>query len=190
MMKAVFDFLRELEQHNDRDWFQQHKTQYLEVRAEFESFVEQVIHGLGQYDPEVAHVTVKEATYRIYRDIRFSPDKRPYKNFMGAYIAKEGGRKSPMAGYYFHIQPQNAFLGGGIWHPDPSLLKALRQDVFNNSEELLAILQEPELAAFFTLDEEDKLQRVPAPFPTKAPQAWLVKYRSYLLDSEVEESFF
>ena len=84
--KRLLSFLRQVMANNNREWFQEHKKEYEAVRAEFERGVQQAIERIVTFDPEIAHVQVKDCTYRFYRDTRFSPDKSPYKNHLGAYI--------------------------------------------------------------------------------------------------------
>lgn len=176
-MKRVYQFLGDLKENNERAWFQEHRKEYLEAKEVFEALVVRVIAGIAEFDPEIAGLEVKDVTYRIYRDLRFSSDKTPYKTHMGAYMVK-GGKKNPGAGYYLHIEPGNSLLSGGIWCPEPALLKALRRDVYDNIEEFLSIIKHPDFAAWYALDGE-KLVKVPAPFPKDSPAGEWVKYKSY-----------
>jgi uncharacterized protein (TIGR02453 family) len=188
-MKEVFDFLRDLEAHNQKPWFQENKDRYEAAKSRFEAFVGELIQGLAPFDPEIASVEVKETTYRIYRDVRFSPDKSPYKNHMGAYLVK-GGKKSLRGGYYVHVQPGEAFLAGGIWCPDPALLKVLRREVHDRMDEFVSIVQNPRFTDYFALDASNKLKKVPAPFASDTPNADWLKYKSYAVTSPVSEAFF
>ena len=105
-MKEILDFLAELSQNNNREWFNANKEKYLQVREKFEAFARQLIEKIGSWDEDVAasQLQVKDCTYRIYRDTRFSRNKEPYKTHMGIFICK-GGKKSPNAGYYLHLEP-------------------------------------------------------------------------------------
>ena len=141
-MKAIFDFLRKLRDNNDREWFNAHKPEYLELKDRFEKWVSELIERTADFDEEVRGLAAKDCVYRIYRDTRFSPDKTPYKTHFGAYIASPGGRNSNRAGYYVHLEPDGSLLGGGLYCPDPALLKRLRQDIYDNIEEFTSILQE------------------------------------------------
>ncbi len=112
IMKEILDFLAELSQNNNREWFNANKEKYLQVREKFEAFAQQLIEKISSWDEDVAasQLQVKDCTYRIYRDTRFSRNKEPYKTHMGIFICK-GGKKSPNAGYYLHLEPpaQDAF---------------------------------------------------------------------------------
>ena len=94
---------------NNREWFQEHKKDYEAVRAEFERGVQQAIERIMTFDQEIAHVQVKDCTYRFYRDTRFSADKSPYKNHLGAYINAKG-KKALRGGYYLHLEPGHCLL--------------------------------------------------------------------------------
>ena len=101
---CILDFLKDVAAHNDRGWFAGHKGQYEEACGFFEEMVQALIHRIAAFDGSVAHLTVKDCTYRFYRDTRFSEDKSPYKRHFGAYI-NACGKKSWHSGYYFHLQP-------------------------------------------------------------------------------------
>ena len=107
--KRILQFLRDVSANNNRPWFQAHKDEYLAVKADFEADIAKAILRIAEFDPSVAHITVKDTTYRFYRDTRFSPDKSPYKNHLGAYIAAHG-KKALHGGYYIHLEPDNCLL--------------------------------------------------------------------------------
>lgn len=111
-MKQVLEFLRELRANNNREWFTANKMRYVTVNKIVDSFAEQLIAGIGSFDPSVRGLTVRDVTYRIYRDARFSHDKTPYKTHFGVYVCP-GGKKSGNPGYYFHIEPQGVMESKG-----------------------------------------------------------------------------
>ena len=168
--KNVLKFIEKLTENNNREWFTANKEWYLEVKNEVDKFTKLWLERLVELEPEVADLEPKECVYRIYRDIRFSPNKVPYKHWMGVYVAKRGGRKSPYGGYYLHLQPGNCLFAGGIWCPEPDLLKALRQDVYDNAEELEEIFARPEVKPYLTdFDTDYMLKTVPASFRQQNP---------------------
>ena len=187
-MREVYRFLEELRQNNNREWFNANKEWYLAVKEEHEAFINRLIPALAKVDPEVDGLTAKDCIFRIYRDVRFSPNKEPYKTHIGAYMVK-GGKKSPRSGYYVHVEPGNSLLAGGIWCPEPSLLKALRKDVYDNIDEFTGIIRDKEFQKYYVLDGE-KLKTVPAPFPKDFPEGELLKYKSYTIENKVPDSFF
>ena len=174
--KKILKFIRELTENNNREWFAAHKEQYDAVRDDVYAFTREWLAALAEVEPEVTELQPKDCVYRIYRDIRFSPNKLPYKHWMGVYIAKKGGRKSPYGGYYLHFQPGNCLFAGGIWCPEPDLLKALRQDVYDNAEELENIFSLPEVKPYLhDFDTDYMLKTVPASFRQQNPDfdpAW------------------
>ena len=137
MNKELFQFLSELRLHNNREWFQANKPRYDLLHRQFIEVVQELINRMTLFEPELAGLTPKDCIFRIYRDIRFSPDKTPYKTHFGAYIAAYGGRKSEYAGYYLHLEPGASMLAGGVWCPPPALLKLFRKDIYENIEFLL-----------------------------------------------------
>ena len=110
--KIIHHFLRQIAANNNREWFLAHKQQYLESKTEFEAGIAEAIARIATFDEEISHLQVKDCTYRFYRDIRFSPDKSPYKRHFGAYICAKG-KKALRGGYYIHVEPGNSLLAYG-----------------------------------------------------------------------------
>jgi len=140
-MKSILPFLTELEKNNNRDWFNANKSKYLEAKKEFDDFIEALITELQLIDPRVAGATAKNTVFRIYKDTRFSKDKTPYKNNMGAYIIG-GGRKAQLPGYYIHLQPGESFIAGGMYAPAPDKLKAIRREIVNFPEDIIEVIED------------------------------------------------
>lgn len=164
-MKEIFQFLRELRRHNDREWFAAHKQDYLRVKETAENFTARLIAALAGIDPEAARLTPADCTYRIYRDTRFSADKTPYKTHIGIFICPPFGKKSIMAGHYFHLEPDNTFYAGGTWYLPPKALKAVRQSVYDEIDEYRSIVESAEFRQYFTSVGEDFLKTAPKGFP-------------------------
>ena len=162
-MKEVIDFFRRLHDNNDRAWFDAHRTEWAHVKGCFAAFTEQLIAGIAEFDPTVRGLRVQDCTYRIARDTRFSPDKSPYKTYIGAYIAPKG-KKSGFAGYYFHIEPccdslvWSNLLSAGLYCPEPVVLRSVREEILDNGAEIAAAIRK---AKGFAIVEENKLKRVP-----------------------------
>ena len=140
-MKQVVEFLTLLHENNDKAWFDSHKEMYKRALSCFEVFTAKLIDGIAAFDPSVRGLTVKDCTWRIYRDTRFSPDKTPYKTHMGAFVAPRG-KKGGYSGYYFHVEPvwderswsQGHQLTTGLYCPLPEVLRSVRDeilDIFN-----------------------------------------------------------
>lgn len=190
-MKNILDFLTALQRNNNREWFDAHKTLYQSVRAEFDRFAEQLIAGLGRFDPSVRGLAVKDCTYRIYRDTRFSSDKTPYKTHLSVYVAPHG-KNSGYAGYYFHVEPSgDGLLGGnylsvGLYMPESKILKSIRDEIYNNGAEFTALLKK---APEFQLGTEGSLKRVPAGYSPESEYAPYLKLKNIYLDKYVEPGF-
>ena len=193
-MKTVLQFLRDLAQHNDRAWFNEHKERYLAVQQRWNEFCESLIGEIGAFDPDIARLTLRDCTYRIYRDTRFSPDKSPYKTHFGVFLAP-GGKKSMHAGYYFHVgtgesneYPQGHMLAAGNYCYEPKAIQILREDISDGWEsfqnEVLAVA-DPR----FVVDQEGALKRVPKGYAPDAPYADWMRLKSYCLVMNVDDDF-
>jgi uncharacterized protein (TIGR02453 family) len=183
--KKITDFLELLKENNNRDWFNANKNLYTEVKKEFEGFTSEMIANIGNFDKEIQYLEPKDCTYRIYRDTRFSNDKTPYKINIGAYMTK-GGKNSGFAGYYFHIEPGNYFLAGGIYMPMPDVLKKVRTEIYENTDEFISIIQNPVfLKHFGPLDDSSKLKTPPKGFPKDFQHIEYLKFKNYLVEKPV-----
>ena len=193
-MKTVLQFLRDLAQHNDRAWFNEHKERYLAVQQRWNEFCESLIGEMGAFDPDIARLTLRDCTYRIYRDTRFSPDKSPYKTHFGVCLVP-GGKKSMHAGYYFHVgtgesneYPQGHMLAAGNYCYEPKAIQILREDISDGWEsfqnEVLAVA-DPR----FVVDQEGALKRVPKGYAPDAPYADWMRLKSYCLVMNVDDDF-
>ena len=193
-MKKVLTFLRQLERNNNREWFMAHKEEYVAAQARWNAFSEELIERIGEFDPTVRGLTAKDRTYRIYRDVRFSKDKSPYKNHMGVYVCR-GGKKSGFSGYYFQIcasKGEQEFDGhcmaAGDYMCLPSVLQVLREDIENETDDFRHHLDLAATAGFHLYDTW-KLKRVPRGFNPDSPCADLLKYKVYGLMTSVDDEF-
>lgn len=188
--KQIINFLTELKVNNDRDWFQKNKKLYESIKSEMLSFLGKIIPEIALFDPEVTAVQPKDCIFRIYRDVRFSNDKSPYKTHIGAFISKTG-RKGNHPGYYIHLESGQSFLAGGLYMPPPDLLKAVRNEIYFNADAFKAILNQPEFVNIFgKLDDFDKLSRPPKGFEPDWPDIDLLKYKSYVVSHYVKDEAF
>jgi len=185
----VLEFINDLIQNNNREWFAENKDRYEATRRFFEKISDALILEIVKFDTEIAHVEAKDCIFRIYRDTRFSHDKTPYKNHYGVFIASAGGRKSVRGGYYLHLEPGKSFVASGVWCPPPPLLKTLRQSVYDNIDELNSIISNPDFTKWFNnFYEEDKLKNVPRGFPADFTQAELLKLKHYMVEFALPDS--
>jgi uncharacterized protein (TIGR02453 family) len=190
-MKTILTFLSQIQENNTRSWFEAHKSEYLEANAVFTAFTEKLIQGIAVFDPSVRGLTTKDCMYRFYRDTRFSPNKMPYKTHFGAYICPQG-KKSGLAGYYFHIEPKgNGFLDGhqldaGLYGPDPSILKSYREELLLNGEAFEAAVKS---AQGFVLEDYQALKKVPRGYDADSPYAEYLKLKNPGLYKPVDDAF-
>lgn len=179
-MENILRFLAELKQNNNREWFQANKDWYLEVKREHEELVSNIIAGLSAFESDMQLLTPPECVFRIYRDVRFSKNKDPYKTAMGAVFSK-GGRKSKYASYYLHLEPGNSFAGGGKWRPDGNALKNIRYEIYNYPDEFLKIINNKKFKETFGGLSGEKLKRPPKDFPSDFEHIELLKYKSLIV---------
>lgn len=186
----ILDFLSELKDNNNREWFAENKKRYESTKKDFERISDALILEISKFDEDIKHVTAKDCVFRIYRDTRFSHDKTPYKTHYGVFIAAGGGRKSVRGGYYFHLEPGNCFVATGVWCPPPEVLKALRQSVYENIDEFKEITSHSDFSRYFkTFYEDDKLKTAPKGFPKDFPDIDLLKLKHYMVEYKLDDSF-
>ena len=187
--QEALPFLLQLQNNNNRDWFDEHKSKFKSVEAEMKEFYKEIELQLNQHDQ-----IEKTKAFRIYRDVRFSKDKTPYKNNFGASFT----RKKPelRGGYYVHIQPDNkSFIAVGFWNPAKEDLYRIRKEVEMDAEEIKEILQQKELKKFWGKVEGERLKTAPKGFDKSHPDIDLLNLKQWTFtkkfnDKEVLEPKF
>jgi len=176
----TLQFLTTLKSNNNRDWFQTHKPDYEKARKNFEAFASVLLDNLKSFDETFQNIEIKQCLFRIYRDVRFSPNKEPYKTHFGVYFAKNGGKNSHFAGYYFHLDPEESFFGGGIYMPLPEYLKLIRKEIYYQIDEFKTIINAPSFAQYYDgIEEIEKLKKAPVDFPKDFPDIELLKNKHF-----------
>ncbi len=186
-MKTILDFLTNLKANNNRDWFNENRNLYDDAKSDFESLINRLIPAIYNFDPDIGTLSAKQCVFRIYRDVRFSKDKSPYKTNMGGFMAR-GGRKGGFAGYYIHIDPEQSFIAGGMHMPPPDILKKVRQEILYNIDEFKSTINKPAFKKTFGEIEGEKLSRPPKNFPADFPDIDLLKFKSYTILHKVDQS--
>lgn len=177
---STLHFLKNLSINNNREWFTENKDQYIAAQQNVLNMVENLIEKIGAFDEEIMKIDAKKSLYRIYRDVRFSKDKSPYKTNFGAGLGMGKGNKT--SGYYLHIEPGKSFLAGGVYQPEPSVLKEIRKEISMNAKEFQEILQQDNFRNNFRgLSVEGKLQRVPNGFEKDDPMAEFLKLKNLIV---------
>jgi uncharacterized protein (TIGR02453 family) len=191
-MKRFFEFLSELKENNNREWFHANKSRYDELHKEFIAVVKQLVDRISVFDREMAGLDAKSCIFRIYRDVRFSGDKSPYKTHFGAFMAGKGGKTSFYGGYYFHIEPGNSILCGGSWHPAPQILKQLRRDIYDNMDEFVAIMEDKKFKKLYGGLDGESLKKIPEGFPKDLPEKYadILKHKNFVVYCDKPDSFF
>lgn len=180
LQQSTLAFISNLTANNNKQWFDEHRILFDAAKADFESLVKDVISSFGKVDAEIAPLEAKNCVFRQYRDIRFSKDKTPYKQHMGASFDR-GGKNSGFAGYYLHIQPgDKSMVGGGIWMPEGPSLKKIRQEIDYSWQEFSGIINEPTFKKIYhdLAQGEYKLSREPKGYEKENPAIEYLKLKS------------
>lgn len=189
----LYEFLRRLDQNNDRPWFTAHKAEFDHFRQLWYADLQRLIAAIGEWWPEVAHLTPQSIAFRIYRDTRFSLDKTPYKTFFSAAISPQG-KAAHAPGFYIHQGPngeRNTFgsgLYGGIWCPDSAVLKKLRKAIVDNAEEWESIVNP--LNKIYPGWCGERLKRAPAGWPLDHPMIEYLRLKEFGKYRQLDEKFF
>lgn len=188
--KSTLDFLDSLKDNNNRDWFIKNRPAYIDAKDNFESFVQDIINNIVDFEPILKGLEVKSCVYRINRDIRFSNDKSPYKSHLGAFIVR-GGKKNgdKFAGYYVHIEPAKSIIAGGAYMPPAPWLSAIREKIDEEPDEFIKIINSKDFVKCFGEIDGEKLKKAPKGYPSDHPNIELLKFKSYLIVNEVNDGF-
>ena len=187
-MKSILDFLSELSEHNDRTWFEANRDRYKQVKKRMDEVAAEFIEAVAAFDPAVESVKVKDATYRIYRDTRFTKDKSPYKTWFGVYVCPRG-KKSGFSGYYMHVEPdQNHYmLCTGAYCPTSGEIRSIREEIMTEGE---AFEQAIRAAEGFEVDWSSALKRMPQGWSAEDEYSDYYRLRNYLLVKLVDKDYF
>lgn len=189
LQPSTLQFLRDLGAHNTKEWFDAHREDYDVARKDFEAFTDKLRVALTPIVPGLEGQRAKDLTFRIFRDVRFSKDKRPYKDNFGAYFCR-AGKKAPDAGYYLHLQPGKAFLAAGLWMPEGPLLKAVRKEIDYNLNEFRGIVEDKAYKKVFKELEGDRLKTPPQGFAADHPGIEYLKRKSFISSSPISDEIF
>jgi uncharacterized protein (TIGR02453 family) len=188
IQRHTFDFLKELVENNNREWFQANKERYEAARENVIEFTGDWIKLLHKIDPNIDDaLDAKKCVMRIYRDIRFRKDKTPYKNNFGISIPTKG-LKAGRAEYYLQISPGNSFIAGGYWMPENNHLKAIRQEIDYNANDLKKIIDDPEFIKLFgEFRKQEQLKSVPREYSTENENIELLKLKSFVAFHQLKD---
>ena len=177
---AAISFLSDLRKHNDRPWFQAHRDTYEQcVKAPMVEMILRIGEAFARFAPEMV-ADPKISLYRIYRDTRFSPDKSPYKTHVAAVFPVRGLPKNSGPGLYFHLSPEEVLMGGGMYMPDPPLLRAVRERIAASPRAFLAIVEGTKFRKAFGDLEGEQLKTMPKGFSAEQEGAKYLRYKQFL----------
>lgn len=178
-------FLKDLKKNNNRDWFTENKKYYQTEHEHIISFADALLLKMNEHDV-IETPTGKKSLFRIYRDVRFSKDKSPYKtNWAGGFTRATKARRG---GYYFHIQPDGqSFIGGGFWAPNKEDLLRIREEIATDASELREILADPTFISTFGELQGEQLKTVPKGFPKDHPDIDLLRYKQFIFSKNFSD---
>ena len=199
--ERILKYLQTLAANNNREWYQEHKAEYQTIRSDFEEGVAKAIAQFSRFDHEIAHLKVKDCTYRFNRDTRFSPDKSPYKNHLGAYICAKG-RKALRGGYYLHLEPGHCLIAVGSYWLPTNILTSCRNEIMGNIDEWRRSVETGQFVKMFGYPNQgdwetsDKgfglaaLKTCPAGFPKDYKHIEYLRMKDYCCWHRVDDDFF
>jgi len=186
LQQSTLQFIEKLGKNNNKVWFDKNRDAYQAAKADFEVFVGNMLEKAAKQDPVFGEQKAKDCIFRIFRDVRFSKDKSPYKAHFGAYFNK-GGRKAHGAGYYIHIEPGKSFVGGGLWMPEGPVLKGVRQEIDYNFPEFKKIIGNAKFKKLFKEIEGEKLKTLPQGYTADNPAIEYLKMKSFTVGAQVTD---
>jgi len=184
----TFDFLSKLVENNNRDWFLANKESYDKARENVINFTGELLKLMQKVDPNISEdLDPKKCVMRIYRDIRFSKNKTPYKNNFGISIPTNGSKLGGVE-YYFQIQPGKSFIAGGYWMPEAPHLKAIRQEIDYNASEIKRIIDDAAFVKLFgNFKSQDQLKTVPRDYAADNENIELLKLKSFIVLHKISD---
>ena len=186
--RSTLDFLKSLAKNNNKIWFDANRTAYENAKQDVENFTAELLNNLAENDARFNEVKAKDCMFRLNRDVRFSKDKSPYKTNMGVYLSP-GGKKSPLPGYYLHIESGKCFSAAGVWMPEAENLKAIRQEIDYSYKEFNSIFNSAGFKKIYPqgLANYEKLQRPPKGYDDTNPAIEFLKNKSFIVSSPITD---
>ncbi|KAL5364201.1 hypothetical protein BJX96DRAFT_187630 [Aspergillus floccosus] len=198
-------YLKDLRANNNRAWFKCHEREFRRAMKDWESFVETLVPKIITFDATIPELPPRDIIFRIYRDIRFSKDQRPYKSHFSAAFSRTG-RRRPYACYYLHLDPGSSYVGGGLWAPEPPMIHLLRQSIDERPEDWRRVLNsepfrsmflspakegtEAALKVFANTNQEGALKTKPKGYAADHKDVQLLKLRNYHVVKYVDDEIF
>lgn len=186
--KNVLSFLSELKINNNRDWFLENKKRFNEIQSELIILTGYFLSEIEKFDKTVKGVDPKSCIFRIYKDVRFSKDKSPYKTHFGIFI-RGGGKKIDGTGYYLHLEPDGSLVGGGCYQPDPKSLFKIRERIISDMNVFRKIINDRKFVMDFGTEfYAEKLKTAPKGFAKDNPMIELLKYKGFAVAKKIKNT--
>ena len=173
-------FLKDLKANNDRDWFQANKSRYEKARADFVDLIAGAIKEIGKFDERILQLNASKCVFRIYRDVRFSKNKAPYKTSMAARLIPTTTEPDRGAGYYIHIEPGNCVLAGGAYNPSKEWLQDIREEIDYDAAPLRKVIGAKSFREYFGQLEGEQLKTAPKGYAKDHPEIDLLRHKSFV----------
>jgi len=187
IQKHTLGFLRKLKNNNSRDWFHANKDLYNAAKENINDFTIQLIDELKKQNKNLSGLVPKDCVFRIFRDVRFSKNKDPYKTNFGVVIS-EGGRKSPLAAFYIQIEPKSSFIAGGCWMPDGATLKKIRQEIDYNYKDFKKIINSKKFKEMFGELADNRLKTTPKGYDKTNPAIDHLRLTSFVVTANLSDN--
>jgi uncharacterized protein (TIGR02453 family) len=190
LSKDTLQFLDDLKANNNRDWFLENKKRYEAVKKDYQQLVGDFLDAMKPLDPSLEMLEVKNCTFRINRDIRFSKDKTPYKSHLGVWLSS-GAKGMNRSGYYLHLEKEASFIAGGLYCPESVDLKKMRKEIAYFHDDLEAILNEKNFKREFKdfdRNEKDTLKNPPRGYEKEHPAIEFLKLKSFECSQRIDFS--
>lgn len=182
--QSTIDFLGKIKKNNNREWFAENKSLYQKENQLFISFADNLLSEMNKFD-NIETPSGKKSVFRIYRDVRFSKDKTPYKtHFSGSF---KRATKQLRGGYYFHIEPGNSFIGGGFWGPNSKDLLRIRREISIDAGELKTIITSEKFISFFGTLEGEKVKTAPRGFDKNHRDINLLRLKQFVISKKFSD---
>jgi uncharacterized protein (TIGR02453 family) len=184
IQKSTLEFLNQLKVNNNREWFERNKERYRTAHENMIGFMDSMIAEMNKVD-NIETISGKKSLFRIYRDVRFSKDKSPYKPYFGARMAR--ATKWLRGGHYIHIEPGNCFIAAGFFNPNSADLKLIREDIAHDSKPLKKILSDPDFKKVWGAFEGDSVKTAPRGFDKDHPDIDLIRFKQFHLSHKFSD---
>lgn len=190
--KEALQFLEDLIANNNTDWMHANKKRYEQYKKDYHAFIAGLLAEMKQLDPKLGDLEVKNCTFRINRDIRFSKDKSPYKTNMGVWFTQNKFQKNS-PGYYVHFEKGNCFIAGGVWCPEPHQLKQIRREIAFFHDDLEKIITDSAFKKEYgelSREEDNVLKKAPKDFDPNHTAIEFLKLKSFTASHRIDETLF